>query len=99
MAGAISIRAPASLDVTGGTFIGNHATGDGGAVFCDSPSGGGTVIDGSTFIGNTAAGDGGAIYDFSAGGESISNSLIKDNSASFGRRRLLLARLERWAQR
>ena len=75
--GAISVKGSGSLDVTGGTFSGDTAGGDGGAVALSSGS---VTVSGTTFTSSHGA-RGGAVY-VGAGSVSLGDVLFDGNDAS-----------------
>ena len=81
----------ATLTVTNCTISGNPAASNGGGIYNDGSSSGGSAaltISNSTLSGNTANSNGGGIFsDGSSGGSatlSLDNSTLSDNSASSG---------------
>ncbi|CAM9943247.1 unnamed protein product, partial [Laminaria digitata] len=79
--GSLSITAPATLEVQGTLFKGNHAQ-FGGAVAMTSTEGIKTKFDTCTFESNTVIADGGAMYlSTSAGREIIIRSIFRNNLA------------------
>jgi predicted outer membrane repeat protein len=78
-----SIENPSAtvVDATGVFFIGNTATGDGGAMYVSTVLG--DEITDCTFLGNIAAGSGGALSEWSNGTE-IADSTFWGNKAATG---------------
>ncbi len=70
-----------TVNVAGASFIGNRATGDGGAIYANTAGVGGFTD--CTFQGNTAAGAGGAILAYT-NGIFIGDSTFRGNSAVTG---------------
>ncbi len=68
--------------VTQTTFLGNYATGNGGAVY--NQVGATLSMDRNMFIGNGASGNGGAVFNDAGAGMELFNSIFGENSAQNG---------------